>query len=165
MLHLIYGRAGSGKTTLLLQKMKETADKGEPCLLLVPEQQVLISEKTVCELDISSIVAEVTSFRRLCNEIFRTYGGLCYRYIGKGAQKLLCRRALLTLAPVLSSEMKNGTEDMGKVEQLASAITEMTLYNLTPAQLTAVAPKLSGSLRKKMSVILIYVFMLICILM
>ena len=149
MLHLIYGRAGSGKTTLLLEKMKETAGRGEPCLLLVPEQQVLLSEKTVCELDISSLVAEVTSFRRLCNEIFRTYGGLCYRYIGKGAQKLLCRKALLTLAPLLSSDAGKGAEDMGKVEQFASAITEMTLYNLTPAKLSEVAPHLDGALRKK----------------
>lgn len=149
MLHLIYGRAGSGKTTLLLQKMKETADRGEPCLLLVPEQQVLISERTVCELDISAILAEVTSFRRLCNEIFRTYGGLCYRYIGKGARKLLCRKALLQLAPLLSLGGQGGADDMGKVEQFASAIAEMTLYNLTPARLTEVAPRLGGSLRKK----------------
>lgn len=149
MLHLIYGRAGSGKTTLLLQKMKETADRGEPCLLLVPEQQVLCSERTVCELDTSAILAEVTSFRRLCNEIFRTYGGLCYRYIGKGARKLLCRKALLQLAPLLSQGGKGGAEDMGKVEQFASAITEMTLYNLTPAKLSETAPMLSGALRKK----------------
>lgn len=149
MLHLIYGRAGSGKTTLLLQKLKETADRGEPCLLLVPEQQVLVSERTVCELDVSAILAEVTSFRRLCNEIFRTYGGLCYRYIGKGARKLLCRKALLQLSPLLSFGGVGGADDMGRVEQFASAITEMTLYNLTPARLTEAAPQLSGSLRKK----------------
>lgn len=148
MLHLIYGRAGSGKTTLLLQKLKETADRGEPCLLLVPEQQVLVSERTVCELGISSIVAEVTSFRRLCNSIFRTYGGLCYRYIGKGARKLLCRKALLQLAPLLSFG-DEGADDPGRVEQFSSAITEMTLYNLTPARLSEVAPLLDGALRKK----------------
>ena len=148
MLHLIYGRAGSGKTTLLLQKLKETADRGEPCLLLVPEQQVLVSERTVCELGISSILAEVTSFRRLCNSIFRTYGGLCYRYIGKGARKLLCRKALLQLAPLLSFGDK-GADDPGRVEQFSSAITEMTLYNLTPARLSEVAPLLDGALRKK----------------
>ncbi|MBQ8383188.1 MAG: PD-(D/E)XK nuclease family protein [Clostridia bacterium] len=149
MLHLIYGRAGSGKSTLLLQKLKETADRGDPCLLLVPEQQVLVSERTVCELDVSAVLAEVTSFRRLCNEIFRTYGGLCYRYIGKGARKLLCRKALLQLAPLLSFGDKGATDDPGRVEQFASAITEMTLYNLTPARLSEVAPSLSGALRKK----------------
>lgn len=118
-------------------------------MLLVPEQQVLVSERTVCELGISAILAEVTSFRRLCNEIFRTYGGLCYRYIGKGARKLLCRKALLQLAPLLSFSEKGAADDPGRVEQFASAITEMTLYNLTPARLSEAAPSLSGALRKK----------------
>lgn len=149
MLHLIYGRAGSGKTTLLLQKLKETTDRGGSCLLMVPEQQVLESERTVCELGISAILAEVTSFRRLCNSIFRTYGGLCYRYIGKGARKLLCRKAIAELAPQLSFGDKGGADDLGRVEQFASAITEMTLYNLTPARLTEVAPSLDGTLRQK----------------
>lgn len=149
MLHLIYGRAGSGKTTLLLQKLKETADGGSTCLLMVPEQQVLESERMICELGISAILAEVTSFRRLCNSIFRTYGGLCYRYIGKGARKLLCRKAISQLAPVLSFGGQGGADDLGRVEQITSAITEMTLYNLTPARLSEAAPSLSGALSKK----------------
>ncbi len=148
MLHLIYGRAGSGKTTLLLQKLKETADRGEPCLLLVPEQQVLVSERTLCELDISALGAEVTSFRRLCNEIFRTYGGLCYRYIGKGARKLLCRKALLQLTPHLSFA-GGGADDPGRIDQFTSAIAEMTLYNVTPDQLMEAVPLLDPSLGKK----------------
>ncbi len=149
MLHLIYGRAGSGKTTLLLQKMKEMADGGSACLLMVPEQQVLESERMICELGISAILAEVTSFRRLCNSIFRTYGGLCYRYIGKGARKLLCRRAIAELEPVLSFGGQGAANDLGRVEQISSAITELTLYNLTPAKLSETAPLLSGTLRKK----------------
>ncbi len=149
MLHLIYGRAGSGKTTLLVQKLKETADRGGSCLLLVPEQQVLESERMICELGISAILAEVTSFRRLCNSIFRTYGGLCYRYIGKGARKLLCRKVIAQLAPMLSFGGKGGADDLGRVEQIASALAEMTMYNLTPARLTETAPLLSGTLRKK----------------
>lgn len=149
MLHLIYGKAGSGKTTLLLQKMKETADGGGSCLLMVPEQQVLESERMICELGISAILAEVTSFRRLCNSIFRTYGGLCYRYIGKGARKLLCRKAISQLSPVLSFGKKGGADDLGRVEQITSAITEMTLYNLTPAKLSETAPLLGGALRNK----------------
>ncbi len=149
MLHLIYGQSGSGKTTLLLHKLKDTADRGGACLLLVPEQQVLLSEQTVCELGISAILAEVTSFRRLCNSIFRTYGGLSYRYINKGGTRLLCRRAMSELAPVLSFGKGGGADDLGRVEQFASAIAEMTLYNLTPADLSHAAPNLGGTLRQK----------------
>lgn len=148
MLHLIYGKAGSGKSTLLLNILKQTADRGGSCLLVVPEQQVLSSERAICELGISATVAEVTSFRRLCNSIFRTYGGLCYRYIGKGARKLLCWKALHQLAPLLSLSERDA-EDLGRVDQFSSAITEMTLYNLTPAKLTETAPLLGESLRKK----------------
>lgn len=116
---------------------------------MVPEQQVLESERMICELGISAILAEVTSFRRLCNSIFRTYGGLCYRYIGKGARKLLCRKAITQLSPVLSFGGQGGADDLGRVEQITSAITELTLYNLTPDRLSQAAPSLSGALSKK----------------
>ncbi len=153
MLHLIYGKAGSGKTTLLLNKLKAVAEGGGECLFIVPEQQVLITERAVCEMGISSLYAEVTSFRRLCNSIFRTYGGLCYRYIGKGARKLLCWKALTQTAPVLSFG-KTGSDHMGgidpgRVDQFSSAIMEMTLYNLSPQKLSDTAPMLEGSLRQK----------------
>lgn len=152
MLHLIYGRAGSGKTTLLLQKMKEITEQGRECVFIVPEQQVLITEQAICELGISSLISEVTSFRRLCNSIFRTYGGLCYRYIGKGARKLLCWKALTQTAPLLSFGQKQSAKggiDPGRVDQFASAIMEMTLYNLSPQKLTEIAPQLEGGLRQK----------------
>ena len=153
MLHLIYGKAGSGKTALLLDKLKELTDQGKDCLFIVPEQQVLITERTVCQMEISSLTAEVTSFRRLCNSIFRTYGGLCYRYIGKGARKLLCWKALAQTAPLLSFSGTDGDRvggiDPGRVEQFSSAIMEMTLYNLSPQKLSDTAPMLQGSLRQK----------------
>ena len=153
MLHLIYGKAGSGKTTLLLNKLKELTDSGQECLFIVPEQQVLITERAVCQLGISSLTAEVTSFRRLCNSIFRTYGGLCYRYIGKGARKLLCWKALVQTAPLLSFGVNDsdraGGIDPGRVDQFSSAIMEMTLYNLSPQKLSETAPMLEGSLQKK----------------
>lgn len=149
MLQLIYGKTGSGKTTVLLKQMKERADSGQVCLLLVPEQQVLSAERSIAELGISALYAEVTSFRRLCNSIFRTFGGLCYHYINKGGKKLLIWQALTTLAPMLE-EYKNVTrDDAGLVRMLLSAIEEMALYRISPEVLEDAAGRLDGRLAGK----------------
>ena len=51
-------------------------------ILIVPEQEVLRCERILAQrLDgINSLMLEVVSFRRLCNRIFREYGGLCKNY-------------------------------------------------------------------------------------
>lgn len=149
MLQLIYGKTGSGKSTVLLKQMKERADRGEVCLLLVPEQQVLSAERAVSELGISALHAEVASFRRLCNSIFRTFGGLCYHYISKGGKKLLIWQALTALAPMLE-EYKNVTrDDAGLVRMMLSAVEEMALYRISPEALEDASEALDGRLAGK----------------
>ena len=81
MLQLILGRAGSGKTTELYRRIGQVAEAGGQAILLVPSSFPL---KTGREFyvrvgqELSSRV-EVLGFGRLCDNIFRYYGGLAGR--------------------------------------------------------------------------------------
>jgi ATP-dependent helicase/nuclease subunit B len=135
MLHLLYGRAGSGKTTLLFEKLKDCTIQGKKVLLLVPEQQVFETEKRVCDEKIFSLNLEVVGFRRLCNLLFRKWGGLSYHYIGYGAKRIIMWRVLQDLSPTLSKFTNISLENLSVLDLMVRTIEEMERYNITPTAL------------------------------
>ena len=81
MLQLILGRAGSGKTTELYRRIGQVAEAGGQAILLVPEQFSFENERELylrLGPELSSRV-EVLGFGRLCDNVFRYYGGLAGR--------------------------------------------------------------------------------------
>ena len=77
MLTLLLGRSGSGKTSYILKEIEKRVKNGEKTYLLVPEQQVYISECMLADLPaFSALCFEVISFSRLCELVFTKYGGL-----------------------------------------------------------------------------------------
>ena len=80
MLQLILGRAGSGKTTELYRRIGQVAEAGGQAILLVPEQFSFENERELylrLGPELSSRV-EVLGFGRLCDNVFRYYGGLVW---------------------------------------------------------------------------------------
>ncbi|MFR4990171.1 hypothetical protein, partial [Anaerotruncus colihominis] len=77
MLHLIFGTAGAGKTTLLHERIADCVSGGGRAILLVPEQYSFESEKALYRRlgARGALQVEVLSFTRLCDRIFREYGG------------------------------------------------------------------------------------------
>ena len=77
MLHRVIGRAGSGKTTYLLAVLREALQNGADCIVLVPEQQSLETERLLSETlgDGYNMHCEVLNFERLPNRVAREYGG------------------------------------------------------------------------------------------
>ena len=71
---IIYGYFGTGKTTEMLKKIKAAAEKGEKCILFVPEQFSFEAEKKVYfEVGARNISrVKVTGFSKLSREI-RTF--------------------------------------------------------------------------------------------
>ena len=76
MLRLLLGVSGTGKTTYLLRKAEEASQQGKRVFFIVPEQYSFETEKAVTAfLAQGGEKIEAVSFSRLCNLIFREYGG------------------------------------------------------------------------------------------
>ncbi len=148
MLQLIYGRAESGKTTLIYNKIKEDAAAGRKVLLLVPKQQVFAAEQRLCESGITGFSVEACGFDRLCNQIFRRFGGLCYHYIGKGAKKIVMWRALTELSDSLKEYRNVTLDDLSVLSLMQGTIEEMERCKITPQDLEKSAEKLGKDEKK-----------------
>ena len=132
MLKILYGRNRSKKTEYIYSMIDTDLKSGEKVILLVPEQTVLEAEKALCELDIYSLDCEVMSFRRLCNSIFRKYGGLCYNYITKAGKHAVIWKALKLLSPMLKKYSDSAIYDKNLPSMLLSAVEEFHTYKLSP---------------------------------
>ena len=95
MLNFLLGRSGSGKTKYILGEIEKLVREGKKSYLLVPEQQVYISECMLADLPPSSALCfEVISFSRLCEIVFSRLGGLADRPVGQGAKNLIMWQTL-----------------------------------------------------------------------
>lgn len=72
---IYYGKAGTGKTSLMLKKIKEQADKGNECILFVPEQFSFDAERQIYFAvgAKSSAFVKVTGFSKLSRQILKEY--------------------------------------------------------------------------------------------
>ena len=118
MLTLLLGRSGSGKTTYILNEIEKCVREGERTYLLVPEQQVYISECMLADLPPSSALCfEVVSFSRLAEMVFAKYGGLTDRTAGSGARSLIMWQTLRELSGALKQYKGIRKPDLIKAAQ------------------------------------------------
>ena len=106
MIRFVYGKTGSGKTTAVFAEIERSAKNGK-VFLLVPDREAVAAESRAAELENAQNI-DVLTFGRLCNYIFRRWGGLCVDYIGAGAKKLIMRNVMKTLSPSLQEYGKTG---------------------------------------------------------
>lgn len=142
MVHFIYGRAGSGKTSRVCEAAAESVKRGRRVFLIVPEQMAVDAEARMTELigDAPSLSLEILNFRRLCNRVFREYGGLSYNYITKSGKQLMMWQTLTELAPLLKTRT---AVERGSVSRMLSAVNEFKAYRISPIALERAAKKLS----------------------
>ncbi|MBQ2686907.1 MAG: PD-(D/E)XK nuclease family protein [Clostridia bacterium] len=132
MVRFIYGGPCSDRSSYLYKLAVQSKEKGNNALVIVPEQQVLDAEGKVSELDCGHYV-EVTSFKRLCNDIFRKYGGLSYNYIGKGAKIVIMWRAISSVASMLCEYKSVTPDDLSVAEMMVALVDELKMCGVTPA--------------------------------
>lgn len=151
MLTLIIGRSGSGKTHHILRRMEELATAGEEKLLLiVPEQASFETEKHLAAR-LGAGKAEVYSFSRLCDLIFRQYGGFCRTGADTGDKLLLMKNILLT-QPEQMSLYARQRKNTRFVSQLVELTDELRNAGVHPEELATAAQNANNAtLSRKLS--------------
>lgn len=135
MITWVLGRSGTGKTTYLMQRLPELAARFERVYYLVPEQSSMDLERELGAMSLDGVKA--VSFRRLCNEIFRTFGGVAGNYMTKTRQTALIYRVLQEQQSRLSYYRK-ARPTMGFVGRLAEVFSEFSLSGLIREQVLPV---------------------------
>lgn len=145
MLHRIIGRAGSGKTTYLLAVLREALQDGADCIVLVPEQQSLETERLLSETlgDGYNMHCEVLNFERLPNRVAREYGGLARTYIDDSGRDLLMSVVLERLSPQLI-EYGGVCADGDFIRKTLSAIAALKAAGIDADALELAAARLGG---------------------
>ncbi|MBQ9941194.1 MAG: PD-(D/E)XK nuclease family protein [Clostridia bacterium] len=118
MLNIICGKSGSGKTELIYRNIKSDIENGKKVYLIVPEQQSVITEKQIVSLcsNKCNMYLEVLNFTRLCNRVFREYGGMSQKYIDNGGKILILDTVLEELGDSLERYSdKSGTEFLSRL--------------------------------------------------
>lgn len=136
MLRFVLGTAGSGKTTRLIRYIKDVAESGGKVILLVPEQFSFEGEKLLYgHLGPQvSLRVEVLSFTRLCNSIFRRFGGLAGASVTPAAKTLLMSVAVEQLRDSLRVYGRS-CRSTAFLETLVSTCGEMKTAGITPRAL------------------------------
>ena len=139
MVTIVYGKSGTGKSDWIFAEAERAAET-ERVFLLVPDREAVSAESRAASLRFAGNI-DVLTFGRLCNTLFRTYGGLCTDYIGKGAKKLMMRNVMCAMGPLLKEYGKD-PKGLGIYEKLSSMRTVFYQDKIFPAELETAAAAL-----------------------
>ena len=132
MFTFLFGAPKSGKTAYIMDKIRENIQKGQKTYLLVPEQQLFISECMLRDLPASSaLYFEAISFSRLCEIVFSKYGGLADASVGSGIKNLIMWKSLRSMSGQLL-QYNNVRTDGALVEMMLSSVDELHANKISP---------------------------------
>lgn len=141
MVTFITGRSGVGKTEYLMERLPALAKEYRQVYFLVPEQSSMGLERRIGAMGLDGV--KVASFRRICNEIFRAFGGVAGSYMSAAREVALIYRVLLEQQRNLRY-YKDARPSMGFVSRLSEVFSEFSLSGLEES---AVLPLLAKSNR------------------
>ena len=134
MFTFLFGAPKSGKTAYIMDKIRDNIQRGKKTYLIVPEQQLFISECMLRDLpEASALYFEAISFSRLCEIVFSKYGGIADAKIGTGVKNLVMWKTLRELSDTLL-QYKSIKTDGALVEMMLSSIDELHANGITPEQ-------------------------------
>lgn len=145
MLHFILGRAGFGKTHEIYERIAAQSDAADT-ILLVPEQYSFESERAMLRFP-QEKRAEVLSFSRLCNHVFKQYGGVAGTPINDGQKLLLMSRALRECQDQLQVYRRLAKKPEFATHMLA-VVQECGYSGITPQQLEWASMRLPDGILK-----------------
>lgn len=148
MLEIIYSRERKSSDRELLERIRKDVSEQKKVTLLVPEQQVYNAEVMLSYNNIISPDIEVVGFRRLCESVFRRFGGLCYNNITDGARLILMWRTIAEISPMLKEYKNIALDDIDMIKSLMASVGELSLYGVSPKILEEIAEKVKDSNEK-----------------
>ncbi|MBP3307971.1 MAG: PD-(D/E)XK nuclease family protein [Clostridia bacterium] len=153
MIRIITGGLFSGTREWIQSELKrEIFDEHKygRAFYLVPEQQVLSSERDLCELlpPEHPLCVDATSFTRLANTVFRELGGLAQGEADALRRALLIYKAISKKSDALYT-MKRGSVNSSSVDKTISAIRKMQSLSITSEALKSVSDSLTEGGRER----------------
>lgn len=149
MLRIIKSGFYSAGKERLISEIEKLSAEGKRSMLIVPEQQTVLTESTLSRVipPSASTVFEVTNFTRLANTVFRALGGLSGEYCDSAKSALIMWRALTELSPVLTITSSKHEVNAGLVSSMLRAVAEMQSLGIPPASLAEAAEAVTGDRR------------------
>lgn len=150
MVEFLTGPSGFGKTTHIYTKIRDGLKDGKRVMLIVPDQEAVSAEAMCADMTegIPSTELYVCSFSRLCNDVFRKYGGIVYNYADKTTGRLLVFLALRTVVPYLKEYNNISFSDSSVISGIYSTVSEFKKCGITPEKLYKVAEELPQEKKK-----------------
>ena len=147
MVHFIYGPSGFGKTHTLFKYLEADVKNGKRAFFIVPEQEsVAVERQIVSSFPASAqLDVEVLNFSRLCNRIFRTYGGLSYNSATKPQKALIMWNTIRELSAQLEEYRETDVNDFSLTQKMLSATQELKAYSVSPDKLEKSTEKVDKS--------------------
>ncbi len=146
MLQFILGRAGSGKTEYLRRSLSDRSLAGDSrCIMLVPEQYSFETEKAMLRLagPRRANAIGIYSFTRLAETVFRREGGVAGHRLSDGGRRILMSSAIAACEDSLEV-YKNAARSGHVTDLMLTAVNEMKMCGISPAQLTETASLLKS---------------------
>lgn len=127
MLTLLCSPNAKTRTESLTNAVRDDVSEKRRACLLVPDQQVYLSEKHFADALPSNAgrYFEIFGFSGLADAAFRKYGGPTPSQIGNTARALFMWDTLRELTPVLHRYGANGRHDTALISKFLSAVTEL----------------------------------------
>ena len=153
MLRIIKSGFYSDGKKRIIEEIASLTSQGKKSLLIVPEQQTVMTEGYVSKLIPPSpeAIFEVTNFTRLSNTVFRALGGLSNEYCDGASSSLIMWRAITELSPALAMMSGRREVNAGLVTNALAAVSEMQSHGIHPEELAKAAEADSVKRDKRLS--------------
>lgn len=152
MLTRIFGLHGTGKTTKIYALLEECINQKKQCYLIVPEQYALSAERTLIEKlgNPANMFVEVINFKRLCNRVFREYGGIVTRTPDDATEQLAMCHVLSQIGDNLH-EYSRISSNTDFAANMLSVVKQMHMARIFSEHILKISDKITDqSLKNKL---------------
>ncbi len=145
MLYRVFGRKKYGKTSYCIDVIEKCVEQKKTCYYIVPEQFTFSCEKMITDRigNRANLYVEVLSFTRLCNRVFRKYGGISKNYLDSVGKTLCMSRVLKSFGNELS-EYSSCAEDISFASCAVKTVEEFSSYNISSDDINRAILEIEG---------------------